>query len=465
LDYQVIVIGAGPGGYPAALKAARMGAKVCIVESEQVGGTCLNRGCIPTKALVESASALRRARRAAEFGVETGAVSLNYGRVRERQSEIVDRLRDGVRLLLKNARVELIQARGRLAGRNQVELAGAGGMTGGGKAERITGDRIILATGSEPLLPQGLGYDGEVVLSSTELLWQEELPESLLIVGGGVIGCEFAGICSAMGVRVTLVEAQPTVLPFIEEDLARKLQSSLKQQGVDLKTKTRILNVARDGRQARVSLSDGSEVAADRVLIAVGRSLNTAEIGLEQAGVATGSGAAVASGAVVVNDNLETSVPGIYAVGDITGKALLAHVATAQGTAAAANALGEARAVDYGAVPNCIFTYPEIGSVGITSRDARERGIQLKTAKFPFLASGKALCEGEPDGFVKVLAAADTGRLLGLHIIGPHATELIAEGALAVRWGLTLSQLSDTIHAHPTLSEALREAAELAGGA
>ncbi len=261
-----------------------------------------------------------------------------------------------------------------------------------------------------------------------------------------------------MGVQVTLVEAQPTILPFIEEDLARKLQAVLRQQGIALKTKTRILEVARDGQCARVSLSDNTEVVADKVLIAVGRSLNTTGIGLESAGVAT------ASGAVVVNDKMETSVPGVYAVGDITGKALLAHMATAQGTVAAANAMGEERTVNYGAVPSCIFTYPEIGSVGLTTKDAKARGIPLKVGKFPFMASGKALCEGETDGFVKVLAAADTGRLLGLHIIGPHATELVAEGVLAVRWGLTLSQLSDTIHAHPTLSEALREAVEAVEG-
>ena len=452
MDYQVIVFGAGPGGYPAALKAARMGARVCIVEAKQVGGTCLNRGCIPTKALVESASALRRARKAGEFGVEAGELALNYSRVRSRQEEIVTRLRAGVQFLLESNKIEPVRAHGRLAGSNQVDL-----VFDGGRTERITGDKIIVATGSEPLLPQSMGYDGDVVLSSTEMLQLEELPETLLIVGGGVIGCEFAGICAAMGVQVTLVEAQPTILPFIDEDLARRLQVMLKQQGIDLKTKTKILEVARDGRRARVSLSDGAEVVADKVLIAVGRSLNTAGIGLEPAGVAT------ASGTVVIDDNMETTVPGVYAVGDITGKALLAHVATAQGAAAAANALGASRTVDYGAIPNCIFTYPEIGSVGITSREAKTRGIPLKIGKSLFIANGKALCEGEPDGFVKVLAAADTGRMLGLHIIGPHATELIAGGALAVRWGLTLSQFSDTIHAHPTLSEAVREAAEAAG--
>ncbi len=452
MDYQVIVIGAGPGGYPSALKAARMGARVCIVEAKQVGGTCLNRGCIPTKALVESAAALRRARQAGEFGVEAGEPALNYGRVRSRQDEIVARLTGGIQFLLESNKIELVRAYGRLAGPNQVELV----FDGGGRTERISGDKIIVATGSEPLLPKSMGYDGSVVLSSTEMLRLEELPETLLIAGGGVIGCEFAGICAAMGVRVTLVEALPTIIPTIEEDLARRLQAILKQQGISLKTKTRILEVVRDGEGARVSLSDETEVVADKVLIAVGRSLNTTGIGLESAGVAT------TAGAVTVNDNMETSAPGVYAVGDITGQALLAHVATAQGVAAAANALGEERTVDYGAIPNCIFTYPEIGSVGITSREAKERGIPLKTGRSLFSANGKALCEGEADGSVKVLAAADTGRLLGIHIIGPHATELIAEGALAVRWGLTLSQFGDTVHAHPTLSEAVREAVEAA---
>jgi dihydrolipoamide dehydrogenase len=381
-----------------------------------------------------------------------GEPALNYVRVRSRQEELVTKLRSGVQLLLKNSKIELVQARGRLAGSNLVELTYSGGRT-----ERITGERIILATGSEPLLPKSLGYDGEVVLSSTEMLQLDEIPEALLIAGGGVIGCEFAGICAAMGVRVILVEAQPTILPFIDEDLARRLQVLLKQQGIELKTKTRILGVARDGRRARVSLSDGAEVAADKVLIAIGRSLNTIDLGLEQAGVATNSGA------VITNDSQETTSPGDYAVGDITGKALLAHVATAQGVAAAATALGAEQSVDYGAIPSCIFTYPEIGSVGITSREAKTRGIPLKTGKSLFAANGKALCEGEADGFVKVLAAADTGRMLGVHIIGPHATELLAEGTLAVRWGLTMAQFSDTIHAHPTLSEAVRDAVEAAG--
>jgi len=454
MDFGVIVIGAGPGGYPAALEAARLGAKACLIEAGQVGGTCLNRGCIPTKALVESASALRLAKKAAEFGVKTGEISLDYHRAHARQQEIVSKVRKGVHFLLEKNKVTLVAGKGRLAGPHQVEV-----VRENGKTEVISGEKIILATGSEPLLPAGLSYDGKAVVSSTDLLEMDELPVSLLIVGGGVIGCEFAGIYSEMGVNVTLVEAQPTILPNVDEDLARKLQSLFKQRGVNLRTRTKIRKVSRTGGIVKVELEDGSEIVAEKVLLAVGRSLNTSGLGLEETGVGLGD-----RGEVLVNERLETSVPGVYAVGDITGKALLAHVATAQGLAAASNALGLSKEVDYSAVPNCIFTYPEIGSAGSTTRELKAEGIPFKTGRFPFTANGRALCEGETEGFVKVLAAEETGKILGIHIIGPHATELIAEGTLAIRWGLTLEQFEETIHAHPTLAEALADACRLASG-
>ncbi len=454
MDFQVIVIGAGPGGYPAALEAARLGAKACLIEADKVGGTCLNRGCIPTKALVESAFALRFAKKAPEFGVKTGEIVLDYRRARARQEEIVSKVRAGVHFLLEKNKITLIAGKGRLVGPHQVEVVRNGGQT-----EVITGEKIILATGSEPLLPAGLSYDGDAVISSTDLLEMDELPLSLLIVGGGVIGCEFAGIYSEMGVNVTLVEPQPTILPNVDEDLARKLQSLFKQRGVNLRTKTKIRKVSRTGGVVKVELEDGSEIVAEKVLLAVGRSLNTSGLGLEETGVALGG-----RGEVLVNERLETSVPGVYAVGDITGKALLAHVATAQGLAAASNALGLSKEVDYSAVPNCIFTYPEIGSAGLTTRELKAEGIAFRTGRFPFTANGRALCEGDAEGFVKVLASEESGKILGIHIIGPHATELIAEGALAVRWGFTLDQLEETIHAHPTLAEALADACRLADG-
>ncbi|NPV29598.1 MAG: dihydrolipoyl dehydrogenase [Firmicutes bacterium] len=454
MDYQVIVIGAGPGGYPAAIRAAQLGARVCLIETGQPGGTCLNRGCIPTKALVAGASLLKQVRRAREFGIETGEVSLNPRKMRERQEGIVSRLRQGIRFLLEKHKIDFLEGKGRLLGPGRVEVRRKGS-----PAETVTGEKIIVATGSEPLLPPALGYDGKVVVSSTEMLQLDAVPESLVIVGAGVIGCEFAGIYAELGSRVTLVEAERTILPFVEEELARKLQGVFRQSGITLRTRTKIREVKREGSRAKVYLEDGTELDAEKVLVAVGRSLNTRGLGLEECGVELGP-----RGEIVVNERMETSAPGIYAAGDVTGKALLAHVATCQGLVAAANALGEGRKMNYQAVPNAIFTFPEIGTVGLTSQEAKGRGIPCKTGKFPFLASGKALCEGEADGFVKVLAREGTGEILGIHIIGPHATELVAEGALAVRWGLTLGQLAETVHAHPTLAEALKEAAEAAEG-
>ncbi|MDH7577755.1 MAG: dihydrolipoyl dehydrogenase [Bacillota bacterium] len=454
MDYQVIVIGAGPGGYPAAIRAAQLGARVCLIEAGQPGGTCLNRGCIPTKALVASALLIKQLRGAGEFGVEASEVILNLQKIKERQQGIVSRLRQGIRYLLEKHKIDFIEGKGRLLGQGRVEVR-----LNGGPAKVITGNKIIIAAGSDPMLPPALSYDGEVVISSTEMLQLDAVPESLLIAGGGVIGCEFAGIYAEFGASVTLVEAQPTILPFVEDELARKLQGVLRQRGIILRTKTKIKGVKREGVRAKVYLEDGTEIDAEKVLVAVGRVLNTRDLGLEECGVALGS-----RGEILVNEKMETSVPGIYAAGDVTGKALLAHVATCQGLVAAANALGEKQEMNYRAVPNAIFTFPEIGSVGLTSQEAKARGVPLKTGKFPFLANGKALCEGEADGFVKVLAEDGTGQILGVHIIGPHATELIAEGTLAVRWGLTLEHFTETIHAHPTLAEALKEAAEVAVG-
>lgn len=450
MDYQVVVIGAGPGGYPAAIKAAQLGARVCLIESREIGGTCLNRGCIPTKALVESAATLERVRRAMDYGVVAGEASLDLKRINSRQDEIVNRLRKGIKFLLDRNRIDQLAGSARLLESGRVEVI----RTDSGR-EELTAEKVILATGSEPLLPPALGYDGQSVVSSTELLHPEKIPESLIIIGGGVIGCEFARIYGAFGSRVTIIEAQPTILPGIDEDLARKLQAGFKQQGIIVRTKTRVRSVCKEGGVVEVELEDGSRLAAEKLLVAIGRRLNNA--GLAEAGIALGE-----RGEVLVNERMETSKPGVYAVGDITGKALLAHMATAQGLVAAANALGIDEMVDYRAVPGCIFTHPKVAGVGITGREAKVRGMAVKVGKYPFSGNGRALCEGEEDGFVKVIASADNHRVLGLHIIGPQATELIVEGALAVRWGLTLDQLVATIHAHPTLAEALVGACELA---
>lgn len=448
VQYKVVVIGGGPGGYVAAIRAAQLGASVALVEKGSVGGTCLNRGCIPTKALAAGVEVIHAVRRAAEFGVTTGEVVVDFGRLMERKDQVVARLVQGVEFLLKKNRVELIRGTARLSGKGRVTVEGPEGVSG------LEAENIILATGTGPARVKAFGYDGERVITSDEALKLGEVPKRLLIIGGGVIGCEFACIFSALGSKVTVVEIMPTILPLLDKEAARQMQGLLKRQGIAIKNRVKIQEVKKLQDSLAAVLEGGEEIEADRVLISVGRVMSLEGLGLEEAGVALGD-----RGQVVVNDRMETTVPGIYAIGDITGGVQLAHVASAQGMAAADNIMGLSRAMDYRVVPSCIFTRPEAASVGITSQEAEEKGINFKTGKFPLLASGKALTMGETDGFVKILASGETDRILGVHIVGPHATDLIAEATVAMQAGFTAGRLAATIHAHPTLAEALMEAA------
>ncbi len=447
MSYKVVVIGGGPGGYVAAIRAAQLRAPVALVEKGNVGGTCLNRGCIPTKALTSGIEVIHAVRRAAEFGIINREVSVDFGRLMERKNQVVGRLVQGVEFLLKKNKVDLVRGTARLVGRGKVAVEGPEG------ARELQAENIILATGTEPALNKAFGYDGETVLTSDQALDLAEVPPRFLIVGGGVIGCEFACIFSALGSKVTVVELMPTILPLMDREVARQMQGLLKRQGINVKTGTKIQEVRKQKDRVLAILEGGEEIEADKVLISIGRVMNLKGLGLEEAGVALGE-----RGEVVVDDRMETSVPGIYAVGDITGKIQLAHVASAQGLVAADNIMGRRRVMDYRVVPVCIFTRPEAAGVGMTSQEAESNGIKVKSGKFNFVASGKAQAMGETDGFVKVLADPDTDRILGVHIIGPRATDLIAEAAVAMRAGFTVKQLAETIHAHPTLAETLMEA-------
>ncbi|MCL6610119.1 MAG: dihydrolipoyl dehydrogenase [Peptococcaceae bacterium] len=448
MSYKVAVIGAGPGGYTAAIRAARLGARVALVEKGNVGGTCLNRGCIPTKTLAAGVSVLHAVRRAAEFGIGAGEVSVDIGRMMERKNRVVARLVQGVEFLLKKNKVDLIRGTARLAGKGRVAVEGPE------VARELQAENIILATGTEPAMNRSFGYDGESVITSDEALNLGEVPPRLLIIGGGVIGCEFACIFSALGSKVTVAEVMPAILPLMDREVSRQVQALLKRQGINIRAGVKVREIQKLQGSVKAVLEGGEEIEADRVIISIGREMNLKGLGLEEAGAALGD-----RGEVLVNDRMETSVPGIYAVGDITGKIQLAHVASAQGLAAADNIMGRGRMMDYGLVPSCIYTSPEVGSVGLTSQEAEERGISVETGKFSFIASGKAQAMGETDGFAKVLADPDTGRILGVHIVGPHAADLIAEAVVAMRAGFTAEQLAETIHAHPTLSETLMEAA------
>lgn len=449
-EFDVVVLGGGPGGYVAAIRAAQLGRSVCLVEKDQLGGTCLNRGCIPTKALVASTQALEAAKRMGEFGVETsGEVRAHFDKMVLRKNQIVSRLRAGVGFLLKKNKVTVVAGTGRLIGARTVEVDTKDGPS------RFEARNIIVATGSRPVIFPSFGYNGRTVITSDEAFDFQDVPESLLIVGGGVIGCEFAFIFSSLGSKVTVVDIMPTVLPMEDPDSAAAVAASLKKHGVEMRTGVKIESIAGEGSDAVALLDTGERLAASRVLLSVGRRPNSEGIGLEEAGVETGE-----KGEILVNDRMATNVPGIYAIGDVVGKVMLAHVASAQGIVAAHNIAGGDRRMSYNAVPSAIFTSPEVASVGLNERKAREEGLDIRVGKFPFTANGKALTMGETDGFVKVIADAGTDRILGVHIVGPHATELIPGPTAAVQMRMTVGQFARTIHAHPTLAEAIGEAAE-----
>ncbi|MBI2562139.1 MAG: dihydrolipoyl dehydrogenase [candidate division NC10 bacterium] len=444
--YDVVVLGAGPGGYVAALRAAQLGATVCLIEKDAVGGTCLNRGCIPSKALIHSAALWKRANEAGVFGVTASNLIFDWSKAQSRKSEIVNTQVKGVHTLLGTAKIEVKRGVGSLADARTVRI------TANGAGETVTGKAIIIACGSEPAGIPGVQVDGERVLTSTEALELSALPRTFLIVGGGVIGMEFASMLSSLGTQVTVVEMLPQILAMEDPMLVRVLQGALQKQGVAFHVNTKVEKVETTPAGVRVQVSGGTSLEAERVLMATGRALNSKGIGLEAAGVT------VERGAIQVNERMETSVPGIYAIGDVTGISLLAHVASMQGLVAAGNATGGRAAMDYSAIPNCIYTDPEIASVGLSEPNGKEQGRAVKVGRFNFAALGKAMCIGETAGMVKVVADAQTDRVLGVGIVGPHATDIIAEGVLAVRHGLTAAQVAEAIHAHPTLSEAVGEA-------
>lgn len=442
--YDIAVIGAGPGGYVAAIRAAQAGACVALVEREKVGGTCLNHGCIPTKALYATARHLRALARAGEHGIQLGAPRFDLAQAMARKDGVVEKLVSGVEQLLQGNGVELFRGEGQLLGEGRVRVAFSGG------AAVLQARKIIIATGSQAAIPKALHGSGKNLLTSREILAMKELPDTLAVIGGGYIGCELAGIFATFGSRVTIVEQFPALLGRTDRQAVREVERGFQELGVTVRTGTGVEGVDAGG----LLLAGGERLDVDAILVATGRVPDCRGLGLEAIGVKT------ADGAVPVDAGMRTSHPDIYAIGDVTGGIQLAHVASHQATIAVANALGGEEEFDPRIVPSCIFTLPEIAQVGLTEEECKSKGIAVEVGRFAYQATSKALCDGESQGSIKLIAARDDRKLIGATIAGAEASSLIAEIAAALTAGMTAQQLGGIIHAHPTLPEMVMEAAE-----
>ena len=454
MKYDIIVVGSGPGGYVAAIRAAQLGRKVALVERAEPGGVCLNRGCIPTKALLKSAQVYGYCRHAAQYGVELASEpKADLAKMVARSRTVAETMSKGVRFLLQKNGIELIAGFGRLAGPGRLDVEGA----------IYEADHIVLATGARPRELPFLPVDGVHVLASHQALTLDRLPASMIVVGSGAIGSEFAWFYAALGVKVTVVEYLPRIMPLEDEEVSKAMERAFRKMRIGVLASTAVKGVTVDAEglcAVEVEGKKGVEtLAAEIVLSAVGIKSNIEGIGLEEAGVRT------ERDKVVVDAFYRTSVPGIYAIGDIVPGPALAHVASAEAICCVEAICGlDPAPVDYTTIPSCVFTTPEVASVGFTEQQLQERGTAYTVGRFPFTASGKATAAGDRDGFVKLLFAAEDGKLLGAHMVGGSVTELLAEPTLARRLGATAHDIARTIHAHPTMNEALMEAAEAAAG-
>lgn len=440
--YDLAIIGSGPGGYVAALYASARSLKVCVIDKGLVGGTCLNRGCIPTKALLSSASVALTVKDAGHFGVKVDGYSVDFQSMMSRKADIVNRLRAGIETLFRARKVDFKRGFARVAAPGVVAIDGSGSVTASG---------IIIATGSEPAAIKGIAIDEKSILSSDGMLELSEIPGSLAIVGGGAVGCEFAHLFSALGSKVSVIEMTDRLVPTQSSEASRKLESIFRRNGIDIRLNAQVGSVTVSGGRARVALSDSSAIEADKVLVSVGRRPCID-------GIADGAGVTSKGGRIAVNDRLETAAKGIYAIGDCVPGPQLAHKASYDAMVACDNFMGADRKVDYSAIPSAIWTEPEIASVGLSDDEAKRSNPDAKVAKFPYLASGKAYIERKTEGYVKIVGTA-SGRLLGVEIMGREACDLIGEAAVAMKAGMTVRDWSLAVRAHPTLSETLQEAA------
>lgn len=449
MEKDIVIIGGGPGGYVAAIRAAQLGAKVCIVEKGEFGGTCLNRGCIPTKALYRNAEILNTLKNINEFGIVVDSYSFSVEEIQNRKDKIVKQLVSGVEQLLKANNIDVILGTAYLKDKNTVSIS-----LKNGELREVTTKNIIIATGSIPLIPNIPGINLPGVFTSENILEFKEVPNKLAIIGGGVIGVEFAGIFNALGSKVTVIEFLPSILAQVDTDLTKRLSVSLKRKGIDININTKVISIEKSNQQLIVT-AEGKKgeivVTADNVLVSVGRTPMTEGINIENLGISLNRRA------IVVDENYETNIPGIYAIGDVNGVSMLAHAATHQGKKVVERIMGYTAPYSSEIIPSCIFAFPEIACVGITENKAKEKGIEYKTSKFLFGANGKALALGEGEGLVKVIATLED-IIIGVHIMGPHASDLIHEGAMAINNNMNVLNIASMIHAHPTLSEAFEEA-------
>jgi dihydrolipoamide dehydrogenase len=445
--FDVVVVGTGPGGYVAAIRCAQLGLSVATVEDDRPGGVCLNWGCIPTKALLRNAEVLHLVESAERFGIKADNVRADYAEAVKRSRAVADRMAKGVEFLFRKNKITLFPGTGTLTSKTAVQVKGASG------TEALEAGRaIILATGSQPKSLPGVTIDEKLVISSNGAVRNEARPKSIAIIGAGAVGMEFADVYAAYGTQVTIVEALPRVLPIEDEEVSTLLNRLFSRRGMTLKTGVKVSAVKPGGPGAIVE-TDGGRIEAEQVLMAVGRGARTAGLGLDTIGVV------LERGFVKVSRTLETSVKGVYAIGDMAGPPLLAHKAMAEGVVAAEAIAGQQpRPIDYGNVPSCTYCRPQVASIGQTEARAKDHGREITVGKFPFTANGKAVALGDTEGFVKVVADKATGEILGVHIVGPEATEIIHEFAVGRTLEATLEEVMHTIHAHPTLSEAALEA-------
>lgn len=454
---KLAVIGGGPGGYVAAIRAAQLGAEVTLIEKNAMGGTCLNVGCIPTKALIHSADLYHEIQKdAAKNGILVGEVSIDFAAMQKRKQTVVKQLVNGVGGLMGANGIQVIKGTAKMKGAAEVEVETAEG------TESLSFDKVLIASGSVPSAVPIPGHDMDGVVDSTGALNFEEIPKSLCIIGGGVIGIEMAHVYQRLGTKVTIVEMLPEILMNLDADITAPIKKLFKKNKVDILLETKVGSIEKTEEGLLVNMTDkegtAKSVTAEKVLMCVGRKPQTAELGLEEIGVTT------ERGRIVVDENYQTNVENLYAIGDCIGGIMLAHVASAEGIAAVEKMMGQESHIDFRTVPSCVYTSPELSGVGLTEKEAIAKGVNYEVGKFPLVGNGKSLIIGETSGLVKIIADKETGEVLGMHMCGPNATELIVEGALAIHKKATVEDLLATVHAHPSVGESLQEAAHAVFG-